>query len=58
MADDSGGGAGMGIFVGALVVIVAIIGAVVFMGGGKMFGGGTKSVDVNISAPKVPGTGS
>ena len=54
MAEQTGSGAGMGMVLGALVVIVAIIAAVVFMGGGNMFGGGTKKVDVNISAPQLP----
>lgn len=52
MADNSsGGGAGMGLIVGALVVIVAVIGIVMYTGGN--FGGGSKTVDVNIKAPTV-----
>jgi hypothetical protein len=51
MADGSGGGAGMGVVVGALVVVVAIIGFVVFTGGNF---GTTKSVDVNVHAPSLP----
>ena len=47
MADGSGGGAGMGVIVGALVVVVAIIGVVVF--GGNF--ASNKSVDVNVHAP-------
>ena len=42
------------VIVGALLVLVLIIGAVVFFGGGNLFGGGHKSVDVNISAPNLP----
>jgi hypothetical protein len=49
MADGSGGGAGMGVIVGALVVVVAIIGVVVF--GGNLTS--TKSVDVNVHAPAI-----
>lgn len=51
MADNSsGGGAGMGLIVGALVVIVAVIGIVMYTGGNF---GGSKTVDVNIKAPTV-----
>jgi hypothetical protein len=51
---NSGGGAGMGMIVGALLVLVLIIGGFVFFGGGDMFGAQKKTVDVNISAPAVP----
>jgi hypothetical protein len=54
MASESGGNAGLGVIVGALLVLVLIIGAVVVFGGGGLFGGGHKSVDVNISAPSLP----
>jgi hypothetical protein len=53
MAEDSGSGAGMGMIVGALVVVVAIIAVVLVMGGGFL-GGGTKKLDVNITAPQLP----
>ena len=49
MADGSGGGAGMGVIVGALVVVVAIIGVMVF--GGNLTS--TKNVDVNVHAPAM-----
>lgn len=56
MADNSGGGgggAGMGVIVGVLLVlVVAIVGFFAYNSG--MLGGGTKKVDVNISAPSVP----
>ena len=55
MAEDSSSGAGMGMIVGALVVIVALIAAFLFFGGGQMFGGGTKKVDVSVSAPQLSG---
>jgi hypothetical protein len=52
MADNSGGNAGMGIIVGAILVIVLVIVGFLAFGGG-MFGGQTKKVDVNISAPDI-----
>jgi predicted metalloprotease len=54
MAEDSGsGGAGMGVIVGVLLVlVVAIVAFFAFNSG--MLGGGTKKVDVNVSAPSVP----
>jgi hypothetical protein len=54
MAESSDSGAGMGMVLGALVVIVALIAAFLFFGGGNMFGGSTKKVDVNVSAPQLP----
>lgn len=51
MADNAnGGGAGLGMVVGALVVIVAVIGIVMYTGGNF---GGSKTVDVNIKPPTV-----
>ena len=57
MADGSGGGAGLGVIVGALVVVVAIIGFVAFSGNFTS----TKNVNVNlhtpdVSAPAAPST--
>jgi hypothetical protein len=49
MADGSGGGAGLGVIIGALVVVVAILGVVVF--GGSF--NSTKNVDVNVHAPAI-----
>jgi hypothetical protein len=40
----------MGVIVGALVVVVAIIGVVVFAGGNLT---STKNVDVNVHAPAI-----
>lgn len=57
MAEGSSSGAGMGMIVGALVVIVALIAAFLFFGGGQMFGGNTKKVDVSVSAPQLPSSG-
>lgn len=55
MATESSGNSGLAFVVGGLVVLVLIIGAVLMFGGGNMLGGGqTKSVDVNINAPKIP----
>lgn len=55
MAEDSrssGGNSGLAFIVGALVVVVAVLGFVMFSGGFTQ----KKSVDVNISAsaPKLP----
>lgn len=47
---SSGNGMGVGLILGALVVVVAIIGAVVFAGGN--FGGG-KTIDVNVKTPTI-----
>jgi hypothetical protein len=41
----------MGVIVGGLVVAVAIIGVVVFAGGGFS---STKNVNVNLHAPSLP----
>ena len=46
---DGGRGAGLGLVVGALVVVVAIIGVFVVSGGLHT----SKTVDVNIHAPTV-----
>ncbi len=51
--NSSGGGAGMGVIVGALLVLVIAIVAFLAFGGGSMFGGQTKKVDVSISAPDI-----
>ncbi len=49
MAEGNGGGsAGV---VAVLVIFVIVVLVVLFMFGGRLFGGGTKQVDVNISAP-------
>lgn len=53
MADNGGGGAGMGMIVGALVVVVAIIGVVFFTGGNF---GGSKNVNVNLHVPSASST--
>ncbi|MEC9369571.1 MAG: hypothetical protein VX871_12870 [Pseudomonadota bacterium] len=57
MADqvNTGGGAGMGMIVGALVVAVLVLGY--FVIGGKLPGGGGKDVNVKIEAPAVSGSG-
>jgi hypothetical protein len=55
MASESGSNSGLAFIVGGLLVVVLIIGAVMLFGGGNLLGGGeTKSVDVNINAPKLP----
>jgi hypothetical protein len=55
MATESSGNSGLAFILGGLVVLVLIIGAMLVFGGGNMPGGGqTKSVDVNINAPKLP----
>jgi len=54
MAEGSSSGAGMGMVLGAPLVLVVIIGAVVVFGGGNLLGGNTKKVDVTVSAPQLP----
>jgi hypothetical protein len=52
VADGSGGGgAGMGVIVGGLVVVVAVIGFMMFSGGNF---GSTRNVNVNLHAPSLP----
>ena len=54
MAEDSGSGMGVGMVLGVLGVLIALVVAFLYFGGGNLFGGGTKSVDVNVSAPSMP----
>ena len=54
MATESSGNTGMGMVIGALLVLVLIIGAFMLFGGGSMFNAPPKSVDVNINAPSLP----
>lgn len=55
MASESSGNSGLAFIVGGLLVLVLVIGALMYFGGGNLFGGGeTESVDVSISAPSVP----
>lgn len=51
MAEQSSGGIGGGLYliVGALLVIVAILGYFVF---GGQLGGGSKKIDITIETPK------
>ena len=51
MADNGSGSTGV---VAVLVIFVIIVVAALFVFGGRLFGGGTKKVDVNISAPSAP----
>jgi hypothetical protein len=52
MADGGGGGnAFLGVMVGGLVVVVAVLGYIVF--GGGMSGSGSKSATINIEVPKA-----
>ena len=44
MDGSGGGGAGLGVIVGALVVVVAIIGVIAFSGG-NFLGGSSKSIE-------------
>ena len=55
MADDSGGGGNsfLAFIVGGLLVVVLVIGAFAFTGRGFM-SAPTKSVSVDIHAPKLP----
>lgn len=49
---DGGGSAGV---VAVLVIFVIVIIVALFLFGGRLFGGGTKKVDVNVTAPAAPG---
>ena len=50
MADGSGGGAGLGVIVGGLlVVVVAVVSFLAFSGNFTS----TKSIDVNVHAPAM-----
>ena len=51
MADNSGGHGGLYFIVGAIAVVVVIMGVILF--GGLPFGGG-QNVDVKVEAPKAP----
>ena len=51
MGDNGSGSTGV---VAVLVIFVIIVVAALFVFGGRWFGGGTKKVDVNISAPAAP----
>ena len=50
MAESSSGSGFMGVMIGALVVIVAVLAFFVFTG---RLGGNHDAVDVNIHAPKI-----
>ena len=53
---DNGGGNGNAAVVAMFIIFVIIIGAVLVFFGDQWFGsGGTKKVDVNISAAAKPG---
>jgi uncharacterized membrane protein len=51
MGDDNGGGGGSAGVVAVLVIFVIVIFALVFVFRGRLFGGGTQKVDVNVTAP-------
>jgi hypothetical protein len=53
-SESSSGNSGLAFIVGGLLVLVLVIGAFVFMGGGNLFGGGHKSVDINVNPPSLP----
>ena len=54
MAETTESHGGLYFIVGALVVIVALIGFFAF--GGSFGGSGDRKIDVKIEAPKVPAT--
>jgi hypothetical protein len=58
MADGDGGGGNsfLAFIVGGLLVVVAVVGFMMYSGGNFSPAPAKKSVDINISAPKVPGT--
>jgi len=52
MADGDGGGSGStGIVAIVVIFLIVVILAVLFFMRGNPFGGGTKKVDINVSAP-------
>jgi hypothetical protein len=51
MAEPSGSGS-MGFILGAIVVVLLVVGGLVYFGAGDF--GRPRSVDVNVSAPSVP----
>jgi uncharacterized membrane protein len=51
MGDDNGGGGGSAGVVAVLVIFVIIVLVVVFAYRGRLFGGGTQKIDVNVTAP-------
>lgn len=52
MGDGDGGGS-TGV-VAVLVIFVIIIIVALFLFGGRLMGGGTKKVDVNVTTPSAP----
>ena len=48
MADNSGGNAMLGVVIGGILVVMLVV---FLFGGFGNFGGGSKSVDVNIKPP-------
>lgn len=56
MAENSGGGGGLYFIVGALVVVVGVIGFVAFGGHVPRSGGNAPSkVELNVTTPAAPG---
>ena len=53
MADNSGGGAMLGVVLGGILVVLLVV---FLFGGFGSFGGGSKSVDVNIKPPAATGS--
>jgi len=51
MADDNGGGGGSTGVVAILAIFVIIILVALFMFRGRLFGGGTQKIDVNVQTP-------
>jgi len=54
MASEGSGNSGLAFIVGGLLVLVLVVAGFMYFGGGNMFGGNAKSVDVSINAPAVP----
>jgi hypothetical protein len=52
--NSSGGNSFLAFLVGGLLVVVAVIGFMMYSGGNFSPAPAKKSVDINISAPKVP----
>jgi hypothetical protein len=50
MAENGGGGGSAGV-VAVLVIFVIVVLALVFVFRGRLFGGGTQKIDVNVQTP-------
>ena len=52
---DNGGGGNTGVVAIVVIFLIVVLVVLVFFRG-ALFGGGTKQVDINVSAPSAPAT--